>query len=293
MPVGSEVRWLDRAIASVGERELVVVLDGVGGRPSAVDLPPSAQAVTRNDRGGPAAARQTGLDALGEVECVALADADDEWEPGMLDVLLAALARHPEADVAFGRPLIVGPGGWPTGERWDEYPAGLLEPRRFGPLLFERDLIPMPGAVVRRSALEAAGGFTGGLDLPAATDWDLWLRLVRGGSAFVYEPSAVVRVRRHGRAVTGDVARLAEAGLAIHEHFAELAPPELRRRVRAADLTSLARGRVRERRYAEARSLLREAAALAPAGPRERLLRGLLAVPGAREVLGRRDPYRR
>ena len=291
MPVHGEAPWLDRALAAVGDgvAEVVVVDDG---SPEPVAAPPPARVLRRSARGGPAAARQDGLAALGEVDLVAFADADDEWEPGMLARLVAALERHPGADVAFGRPLIVGPDGEPTGERWDEFPAGLLAPAAFGPLLFERDLIPLPGAVVRRPALEAVGGFTGGLDLPAATDWDLWLRLVRAGSSFVYEPSAVVRVRRHGGAVTGDIARLAEAGLAIHDEYAVLAPPDLRRRVRAADLTSLARGRIRERRWSEARAALREAATLEPPGPRERLLRVLTTIPLARAALGRRDPYR-
>jgi hypothetical protein len=57
-------------------------------------------------------------------------------------------------------------------------------------------------------------------------------------------------------------------------------------------LTSLARGRVRQRRYAEARDALSEAAALRAPGIRERLLRAALAAPGLRSALGRRDPYR-
>ena len=289
MPVRGDAPWIARALAATTGVEVVVVDDGSD---PPVRVPDGTRLVRCDVPGGPAAARQAGLEALGPVEWVALADADDEWAPGMLDALLAALERHPGADVAFGRPLIVGPGGEPTGERWDEFPAGLLEPGAFAPLLYERDLIPMPGAVVRRSALEAVGGFSGGPELPAATDWDLWLRLVRAGSSFVYEPAAVVRVRRHGGAVTRDIARLAEAGLAIHEEYAELAPPELRRRARAADLTSLARGRIRERRWAEARAALREAAELEPPAPRERALALLAGVPVLRGVLGRRDPYR-
>ena len=285
LPVFGDAPWIAAALGAVGDVPVVVVDDGS-------PEPPAASTIRRETRGGPAVARQDGLRALGEVEWVALADADDEWAPGMLDALLAALERFPSADVAFGRPLIVGEDGSPTGERWDEYPPGLLEPEMFGPLLYERDLIPMPGAVVRRSALEAVGGFTGGLDLPAATDWDLWLRLVRAGSSFVYEPAAVVRVRRHARAVTRDVARLAAAGLAIHAEYGDLAPEDLRRRTRAADLTSLARGRIRERRWDEARAALAEAAALEPPGARERLLRVLTAVPVVRSALGRRAPYR-
>jgi hypothetical protein len=66
----------------------------------------------------------------------------------------------------------------------------------------------------------------------------------------------------------------------------------VRRRVRARDLTSLAHGRVRERRWADARAALRQAAALEQPGVRDRVLRLALAVPGIRGAFGRRDPYR-
>ena len=62
-------------------------------------------------------------------------------------------------------------------------------------------------------------------------------------------------------------------------------------RARAGDLVALARGRVRQRRYAEARAALREAATLAPPTPRERALAATLSLPGLRAVLGRRPPY--
>jgi glycosyltransferase involved in cell wall biosynthesis len=294
IPVHGEAPWLGESIAAVLAQEPtpleVVVVDD--GSPQPLAAAGGVRLVRLDVQAGPAAAREAGLAALGDVDVVALADADDVWEPGFLAALVGALGRFPSADVAFGRPSIVGPHGRPTGEVWDSYPAGLLEPERFGALLFERCLIPMPGAVVRRSALEAAGGFDGGPPLAAATDWELWLRLVGHGSAFVFEPEAVVRVRRHEGAHTRDIARLAESIMAVHEAHAGLAPEEVRRVVRSRDRVALARGRVRQRRYAEARQLLTEAGEGGRLGLRERLLRSLLVVPGVRELLGRRDPYR-
>jgi hypothetical protein len=123
-------------------------------------------------------------------------------------------------------------------------------------------------------------------------DYPVFLIAGLAGHAFVCEPRARIRYRRHPGGLTGDVARLAEAGLAIHEAHADPADEALRTRARAGDLTALARGRVRQRRYGEARAALREAAALQAPARRERLLRALLAVPGLRAALGRRDPYR-
>jgi glycosyltransferase involved in cell wall biosynthesis len=298
LPVHAPSPWLEEALAAVlGQEpppdEVVVVDDG---SPEPVALPARfrdrCRLVRRPERVGPASARDEGLAELG-AELVALADSDDAWEPGKLAAQLDALARHPGIAVCFGRAIVVGPDGSPTGEDWEEPPAGPLDPERLLTLLFERNPIPGSSALIRRDSLEAAGGFSGpGPPAPLASDWDLWLRLAAGGATFVSEPRAVIRYRRHAGGVSGDVAALAEASLAIHEAHAGLVDERTRQRARAADLEALARGRVRQRRYREARALLVEAASLETPSPRARLLRALLAVPGLRAALGRRDPFR-
>lgn len=290
MPVRAPAPYLAEALQSVleqGADEVVVVDDGSDPPVHA----PGARVVRLEQQGGPAKARDAGAEVLG-ADLIALADADDEWLAGKLECQVSVLAAHPEASVCFGRAEIVGPSGIPTGEHWEELPAGVLHPGELRELLFERNPIPTASAVIRRSALEEVGGFDSGRGLQAATDWDLWLRLVQAGHSFLCEPRARIRYRRHSGGVTGDIARLAEASLVIHEAHAGLADADTRRRVRARDLTSLARGRVRQRRYGEAREALREAATLEPPGQRDRLLSLLLTMPGLRSGLGRRDPYR-
>jgi glycosyltransferase involved in cell wall biosynthesis len=289
VPVHGEAPWLAEALDSLraqeGLDEVVLVDDG---SPEPVSAPAGATLVRLDPRGGPAAARDAGLAATG-AELVALCDADDAWEPGKLAAQLGALARHPEAAVCVGRALVVGPDGRPTGERWRELPAGVLEPAFLGPLLYEHNPIPASSAVIRRSALEAAGGFAG--PAPLASDWDLWLRLVRRGEIFVCEPAARIRYRRHPRGVTTDVAALAESQLALHAAHEALAGEEVRRRVRAADLSALAHGLARRREHAAARAALAEAAALRRPSGRDRVLAAVLAVPGLRRLPGRRAPY--
>lgn len=290
VPVHGQSPYLEGALEALfGQEpapdEVVVVDDG---SPEPVAVPDKrCKLVRRDQRGGPAAARQTGLDAAPEADLMAFADADDRWLPGKLAAQLEALAAHPGAALCFGRAVVVGPDGRPTGEEWEELAPGMHTAAELGPLLYERNPIPASSVVVRRAALEDAGGFAG----PAAlgSDWDLWLRLARRGASFVYEPRAAIEYRRHPGGVTADVARLAEASLAIHAEHASLVSPEAAERARARDLAALARGRVRRRDYAGARAALRDAGALAP---RERLLAALLRVPGARDLLGRRDPYR-
>jgi hypothetical protein len=157
-------------------------------------------------------------------------------------------------------------------------------------VLFESNPIPTSSALVRRDALSRAGGFRA--PAPLASDWDLWLRLLAAGCAFVCEPRARIRYRRHGGGVTADVAALAESMLKVHAQHAELVDEDTRRRAESRDLVLLARGRIRQRRYPQAAEALHRADALVPLHGRERVLRRLVTVPGVRVALGRRAPYR-
>lgn len=294
VPVHGKAPFLREALASVLAQDPppdeVLVVDDAS--PTPLELAEArVRVVRRGERGGPAAARQTGLEALSS-ELVALCDADDAWEPGKLAAQLDALRRHPTAALCFGRALVVGENGTPTGERWQELQAGEHEAEDLRALLFERNPIPNSSVLMRRSALEAAGGFLSPVPF-GVEDWDLWLRLVGRGERLVFEPAARIRYRRHPGGISHDVAQGAEAQMAIHERHAAFADADARRRARADDLTGLARGRVRERRYSEAGDALREAAALASQTTRDRLLRVLVRVPGLRAALGRRDPWRR
>jgi glycosyltransferase involved in cell wall biosynthesis len=295
MPVYGPARYLYEALEAVltqepAPDEVIVVDDGsptpvVLGRAHAA----ACRLVRREHRGGPGAARDTALAQL-ETDLVACADADDVWLAGKLATQLGALVRHPDVGLCFGSAVIVGPEGAPTGERWETLPAGVLTPEYLAPLLFEHNPIPTSTVVARRDALCAAGGFSGP---PLGEDWALWLRLLTRGECFLYEPGAAIRYRRHSDGATADIAALAESAFFIHEIHRGLVDKPARERVKAADLTALARGRVRQRRYAAARSALAQAAELVAPRPRERVLRAFLAVPLLRAGLGRRDPYRR
>jgi glycosyltransferase involved in cell wall biosynthesis len=222
---------LDAVLAEAPD-EVVVVDDG-SFEPIRSDR---VRVVRREQRGGIAAARATGLDALGDVDVVALCDGDDTWEPGALRALKDGLAAEPRAAAAFGRALVVGIDGRPTGERWPEPAPGLHEPAAF----YVHNPIPVSCSALRRSALEEAGGFEAPRAVP--DDWDVWLRL-RGPLLCV--PQARVRYRRHPGAVTSDVERLARAQLALHARHANLVPPLVVRRARARDRRALYGARAR------------------------------------------------
>lgn len=275
VPVAEPAPFLGEALVSAREQ----------------DPPPDAEAVVTDRLGnGPAATRQEALDRLGDCDWVALLDADDAWEPGKLAAQREALELHPGAVLCFGRATAVGDDGRATGEVLPELPAGPHPADELAPLLYESNPIPTSSALVRRDALVAAGGFAG--PAPLASDWDLWLRLLGQGGTFVCEPAARIRYRRHAGGVTADVAGLAESMLAVHRAHESLVDEDTRRHVKSRDLVLLARGRVRERRWEDAARALREADNCEPLAGRERALRRLVRIPGVRNALGRRAPYR-
>lgn len=251
----------------------VVVVDD--GSPTPVRLDPDhvgrCRLVRHEPRRGLAGARAAGLAEL-DTDLVALCDADDVWEPGSLGLRVARLG---DAAACFGRALIVGPDGRPTGETWT------VPDRLELPALFEANPLCVSSVVLRRDAVVRAGGLDS--DLPRAEDWDLWLRLLGRGERLVHEPRAVVRYRRRAGALSGDIASLARAQLELHARHAGLVSDACVDRVRLADLRALAAGLVRQRRYDEAADALRAAGA----SP----LRA--TIPGVRALRGRRDPYRR
>ena len=294
VPVRGESPYLVEALDAILGQEPppadVVVVDDASPEPVALPggMLSSCRLVRREARGGPAAARQTGLEAL-RTALVALCDSDDVWEEGKLAAQMDALERHREAALCFGRATVIGPRGAATGERWEEPPAGVHDLDALLPMLYESDPLPTSSVVLRRRAVQEAGGFAS--DLYHCEDWDLWLRIASGGGTFVCEPAASVRYRRHASGATADLVDLARGSIEVHERHAALVAPELRARALARDHTTLARGLVRRRDYAGARAALREAAELERPRLRERALAMTLAVPGLRAALGRRAPY--
>jgi glycosyltransferase involved in cell wall biosynthesis len=235
IPVHGFPRFLEETLDAVLAQapDEVVVIDDGSFEPIRSDR---VRVVRRDEPGGPAAARATGLAALGDIDVVALCDADDTWEPGCLTALVAGLRDEPRAAAAFGRAMVVGIDGRPAGEHWQEPAPGLHEPAQF----YAHNPIPTSCSAIRRSALDEAGGFAAP-DL-VAEDWDLWLRLP---GPLLCVPEARVRYRRHPNGLTADVERLARAQLALHERHAHLVGDAVARAAQAADRRALRRARAR------------------------------------------------
>jgi GT2 family glycosyltransferase len=231
---------LDAVLSQRPAPAAVVVVDDGSRDPLALhpDHAPHCRLVRRASRGGVAAARATGEAALDDgIELVAHCDADDTWLPGKLAAQLDAIA---DAAMCFGAATVVGADGRETGERWAEVPAG-----PFGlPALYELNPIPVSSALVRRSALHAAGGY-GGAFPDFAEDWDLWLRLARRGETLLSVPGARILYRRQGGGMTADVGALAAAQVRLHEAHGDLVDASMRERALARDRRALRADRLR------------------------------------------------
>lgn len=236
VPVGGFAPYLPEALDCLPDGVDVVVVDDAADPPVEVARD-GVTVVRRDERGGPAAARATGLGQVPEAGLIALCDADDAWEPGKLEAQL----DHAQAAMTFGRATVVGPDGRATGERWDEPPAG---PLALG-ALYAGNPVPTSSVVLRRDALEAAGGFVGPVDV--AEDWELWLRIARAGGEVRCVPGARIRYRRHPGGLTADVARLARAQRIVHARHGDAVAPAVRDATLAADDRTLRRERIRAR----------------------------------------------
>ena len=167
-------------------RELVLSIDG--------PIPEALEAVVRSvedgeygpativrntEHGGLAHALQRGVEAC-TFEVIARADADDINEPTRFEVQIPLMR---DLDL-LGSAMI----DMTTGQRRER-------PLTSGHIAaYVRDHNPMqhPTVVVRKSALERAGGYR---DMPFMEDWYLWYRMIATGARCANVPDALVHYR--------------------------------------------------------------------------------------------------
>lgn len=184
IPLYNKAGSVARALASVlGQTlppsEIVIVDDGSTDGGGAVaerlaqEYPQAGIRLLRQSNAGVSAARNR---AIAEASCewVALLDADDRWESGHLENAAAMIERFPDCDIyasAFriddGRRLVDG-----------DTPAveGVAD---FFALSLEHYVVIPSAAVLRRSAVLAAGGFPEGMRM--GEDQYLWTKMARVG----------------------------------------------------------------------------------------------------------------
>ena len=129
--------------------------------------------------GGPAAARNTGIEAA-KGELIAFLDADDLWRPNKL-ALQVPLFQNPDIGLVYSNFDYIDEKSTLIRTRLGRWYRGRIFHR-----VMKHGLAWTGTVVARRNVFERLGGFDEAM--PVAEDWDMWLRI----SAF-YEVDYVIR----------------------------------------------------------------------------------------------------
>jgi glycosyltransferase involved in cell wall biosynthesis len=223
--------WLAEAIASLANAaahlpwQLIAVDDGSsdGGADLLLRLtahwPPGRLLLLQGGGQGVSAARNQAI-AAANAPLIAFLDADDRALPERLRAPLAALQADPGLDHVHGGWLRIDAAGrliarvepWREGAGFDRHAA-----------LTHKAVLPSAWTI-RRSALEAVGGFDPSLH--HAEDVDLLLRLAAAGHRGAWIPRPLVRYRVHAgaasRQLRGQIEGLTDV---VDRHLQDL-PPE-------------------------------------------------------------------
>jgi glycosyltransferase involved in cell wall biosynthesis len=195
-------RFLGEAIDSVlaqsyPDIEIVVVDDGSTDDTAEVAARYADRGVryVRRSHGGAGPARNTGLRAT-SAPLIAFLDADDAWLTHRVAAEVAHLERHPEVALvaahAFACDEAMRPSSVVHALRGPA--SGMV----LDALLVHNVVLNPSSVLVRRSALEAVGGFS---EIPLGQDWDTWIEIAKHFPiGFIDE--VVALVRRHSRSIT-------------------------------------------------------------------------------------------
>lgn len=134
--------------------------------------------------------------SLARGEFIAVLDADDWWHSAKLQLQMASLAAHPSAQICFTGYVRVDA----SGETEKRVPSDALQPIEC--TLRANNLLLHSAVVIRKAAIEAAGGYD--TNLPCAHDWDLYLNVLHkfGPAAFAYVDEPLAYYRMHGASVS-------------------------------------------------------------------------------------------
>lgn len=238
MPCLNAERHIKAAVASVlGQRfsdfELLIVDNGSTDRTQEIlgTFADPRIKTFRLEKRGVSLARNFGLQhAHGEY--IAFLDSDDAWSPEFLEKMHLALQARPDAVLAYC--------GWQNvglkGPRSDPF----VPPEYEGPNKPEALLggcrWPIHGALTRRSAITAAGGFN--TDLTIAEDYLLWMETSAMG-AIVRVPEVLAQYHHHdGVQATHNLALAALDTLRAKQMFLER-HPEIARQLGPVRIESL------------------------------------------------------
>jgi len=257
LPVRDGERFVREAVESVlaqtyADLELIVVDDGStdGTAAALAGFRDERLRVLRQEPSGLVAALRRGV-AEARAPLVARMDADDVSEPARLERQVELLERRPRVGMAATWTAVID-------EEGRELRREMLPPAHedLARRLLLRNPFQHGSVVVRRDALEAAGGYRD--DYGANEDYDLWRRLARSWE-LACVPEVLYRYRVHAGAVTQtDPERIAQRERLRDELWRDYDPRAYDVRATVAR-TRAASPEIRTGLVADQRALTREA----------------------------------
>jgi glycosyltransferase involved in cell wall biosynthesis len=148
-------------------------------------------------------------------------NSDDVHGEKALWAVAEAIARHPEADVAYGRGHYIDA----SGARLGDYPTVEIGPATdVAALMFEKGYLAQPSVYFRRAIYERVGGID--QSLRYVMDYELWIRLALAKAKFVMIDRDLSGNRWHADAKTASgLGRLYAEAIAVQRrHFDRVSP---------------------------------------------------------------------
>lgn len=136
----------------------------------------------------------TELMGLARGQYISMVSTDDVWEPGRLQTLLAAIEARPEVAVAYSDASQIDETGQQLAESFLQAHGYRHKPAPTGKVfsaLADGNFLPAMSTIIRRSAIDAVGGYDEQLSYE---DYDMWLRLASRDD-FLFVPGLLARYR--------------------------------------------------------------------------------------------------
>jgi glycosyltransferase involved in cell wall biosynthesis len=179
--------------------EVIVVNDGC---PDSINLEQVLAAYQsriryiRQENAGVGSARRVAVDAA-LAPLIAQLDPDDWWEPDYLEVQLRLLESNPAVDLIYCNGIYFGNPALESREVMDYAPSeGEVTLAR----LLDAKVNINYSALIRKEAILRAGNFDPGLR--TSEDFDLWIRMLKAGSAISYHRAPLLHYRLRGDSLT-------------------------------------------------------------------------------------------